>query len=377
MDNFNMYSFLDKIGVDGEKIKWERGMAKIIEELKLNFDDVLIVPKESSIDSRKDVDLNVSFTFPHSKATWNGIPLIAANMTTVASFEMANALAKHNIMTAIHKYYSVEELTKFFNTSVGHNYAWYTLGTNSDDWNKFKKVNSNNIINKICIDVANGYRDSFVDAVKRLRDENPNITIMAGNVVTPEQTSKLINAGADVCKIGIGSSAICITRLKAGCGVPQFSAIIECSEAAYELNAFICSDGGCKIPGDICKAFGAMSGKNFVMLGSMLAGHNETGAKKVIDSNGNELVEFYGMSSEKAMQNHNNGMNSYRSSEGRHILLPSRGSVENTILDILGSLRSCCTYTNSKTLDQLPENTTFIKVNETHNRNFERFDKSI
>lgn len=349
-------------------------MAKIIEELKLNFDDVLIVPKESSIDSRKDVDLNVEFKFLHSKQTWKGIPIISANMTTVSSFEMANVLAKHKIMSAIHKYYSVEELRNFFNTGVGIEYAWYTLGTNLDDWNKFKEVNSNKLsINKICIDVANGYRDSFVDAVKRLRDEYPSITIMAGNVATSDQTIKLINAGADLVKCGLGSGSGCKTRIATGVGMPQLSAIIECSEAAYELDSFICADGGCRFPGDVAKAFCA--GANFVMLGSMLAGHDETGAKKIIDENGKEFIEFYGMSSEKAMREHNNGMNKYRTSEGRHIMLPSRGSVENTILNCLGGLRSCGTYIGSRTLKEFPNNTTFVRTNETHNRIYEKMDE--
>ena len=346
----------------------------MINDLKLNFDDVLIVPKSSSLDSRKDVNLNVNFKFPHSKATWSGIPIIASNMTTVASFEMANALAKHNIMTAIHKYYSIEELKNFFNTKIACDYAWYTLGTSKDEWEKLKKVNTNKLsIDKICIDVANGYRDSFVDAVKKLRDEYPFVTIMAGNVVTPEQTAVLINAGADIIKVGIGGGSGCLSRVKTGIGYGQISAILECSEAAYELDAFICSDGGCRNPGDVCKAFGAMYGKNFVMLGSMLAGHDETQAKKFI-KDGKEFVEFYGMSSEKAMREHNNGMAEYRTSEGRHILLPARGPVENTILDCLGGIRSCCTYTNTKNLSHLSENTTFIRVNETHNKIYEKLD---
>jgi GMP reductase len=349
-------------------------MAKIINDVKLNFDDVLIVPKPNSLNSRKDVNLNVTFKFPHSKQSWYGIPIIASNMTTVASFEMAKALSKHDCMTAIHKYYSAEELKDFFNTGISQNYAWYTLGTNPDDWEKLKKVNTNKLnINKICIDVANGYRDSFVDSVKKLRDENPGVTIMAGNVVTSDQTIALINAGADIVKVGIGSSPFCTTRLQAGVGVPQLSAIIECSEAAYELDAFICSDGGCRKPGDIAKAFGAMSGPNFVMLGSMLAGHDETQAKKII-KDGKEFVECYGMSSEKAMREHNNGMAKYRTSEGRHVLIPARGPVENTILDILGGIRSCCTYLGANSLSQLSENTTFIKVNETHNKIYEKFD---
>lgn len=342
---------------------------KISEDTKLDFDDVLIVPQPNDLNSRSDVILSRDFKFPHSNKTLSCIPIIAANMTTVSSFRMAEELGKYHLMTAMHKYYSESELKTFFETYTAKNFCWYTVGSKQEDLDKFKKVNYNNNIDKICIDVANGYRNTFLDTVSTLRDENPNAIIMAGNVVTPEQTEALINAGADIIKIGIGPGSACSTRLKAGVGFPQCSAILDCSAAAYELNAYICGDGGCKTPGDIGKAFGA--GADFVMLGSMLAGHDETDAKHW-EKNGEQLMEFYGMSSEKAMREHNNGMADYRSSEGRHVLIPVKGPVKNTILDILGGLRSTMTYVGAKNLQELSDKTIFVKVNHTHNTIYEK-----
>jgi GMP reductase len=348
---------------------------KISNDIKLDFDDVLIVPQPNNINSRSEVDLSRTFYFPRVNKSLPCIPIIAANMTTVSSFKMAKELGRHRLMTALHKYYNEDELTAFFETNLAKNLCWYTVGSNKEDLDKFKRVNYNKTIDKVCIDVANGYRNTFLDTVSRLRDENPEAIIMAGNVVTPDQTESLIKAGADVVKIGIGGGAGCLTRLKTGVGYPMISAISECSEVAYDLNAFICADGGCKNPGDIAKAFGA--GADFVMLGSMLAGHDEVEAKKITDSTGNSFVEFYGMSSEKAMQEFNNGMAKYRTTEGRHVMLPAKGPVEKTVLDILGGLRSTLTYVGSENLKELSDMAIFVRVNHTHNTIYEKLGNKI
>ena len=340
---------------------------KILQE-KLDFDNVLLVPQLSNINSRSDIKLSRTFNF--RSGSWTGIPIISANMTTVSSFDMAKELARHDLMTALHKYHSVNELLTFYHLGLAYENCWYTIGTNPDDLEKFKEVNSHKRpIEKICIDVANGYRQSFVDYVAKIRNVCPTATLMVGNVVTPAMIKPLVDAGAEIIKIGIGGGAGCLTRVKTGVGYPQFSATVECAEEAHRLGAYICSDGGCKTPGDVAKAFSA--GADFVMLGSMLAGHNESGGK-IIEENGQKFVEFYGMSSEKAMHEYNGKMDKYRTSEGRHVLIPSRGPVENTILDILGGLRSTCTYVGAKTLEDLPNKAVFVKVNETHNKIYEQ-----
>ena len=291
-------------------------------------------------------------------------------MTTIASFEMARALASHAMMTALHKFYKVKELQEFYNEGIAYENCWYTIGSSEGELSRLIEVNNHKrCIDKICIDVANGYRQSFLDTIKKVRDNMPTATIMAGNVVTPEMVEKIINAGADICKIGIGSGAFCETRIKTGCGFPQLSAIIECSEIAHNLNAHICSDGGCRNPGDIIKTFAG--GADFCMLGSMLAGHKESAAK-IIEKNGQKFMECYGMSSEKAMHEHNGGMEKYRTSEGRHVWLPYKGSVENTLLDIEGGLRSACTYIGARYLEDIPNHTIFVRVNETHNKIHEK-----
>lgn len=349
---------------------------KIISEPKLDFDNVLIVPQPNNLESRSDVSLIGKFTFKHSKQVWNGIPIISANMTTVTSFNMAKALANHQIMSAIPKYYEESELFDFYNNGFPYDFCWYTIGSGLEDLSKLMRVNSHKRgIDKICIDVANGYRASFLDAIKKVRDMFPSATIMAGNVVTPNMVEPIISAGADIVKIGIGGGGGCLTRVKTGIGYPQLTAVIECSEIAYDLGAHVCSDGGCRTPGDISKAFAA--GADFVMIGSMLAGHDEVSAKRTVLEDGKELVEFYGMSSEKAMKEHNNGMSDYRTSEGRHVMIPSRGPVENTILDILGGIRSTMTYLGARNIEDINKLATFVKVSETHNKIYEQFGPKI
>ena len=337
-------------------------------DIKLGFKDVMIRPKRSTLKSRSQVSLEREFTFLHSDVVWSGIPIMAANMDTVGTFEMAIALAQNGLFTAIHKHYSISDWKRFAanaSKKVLNNVAVST-GTGKDDSNKVKDILTEiPEINFICVDVANGYSEHFVGFVKEMRKNHPKKVIIAGNVVTGEMVEELLLAGADIIKVGIGPGSVCTTRVKTGVGYPQLSAIIECADAAHGIGGHIISDGGCKIPGDIAKAFGGSA--DFVMLGGMLAGHLESGGD-LIDKNGEKFKIFYGMSSETAMNKHSGGVANYRASEGKTVEIPFKGNVENTIIDILGGIRSTCTYVGASKLKSLTKRTTFIRVQEQENQ---------
>ena len=339
-------------------------------EIKLGFKDVMIRPKRSTLKSRSQVSLERNFTFVNSQKKWSGVPIIAANMDTVGTFEMAEALAKEKIITAVHKHYTPEEWSAFLNNQPDSIYEYIALstGTGKADEEKIKQIMEEHPqIEFLCIDVANGYSEHFVDFVKRARAQFPTKTIIAGNVVTGEMVEELILAGADIIKVGIGPGSVCTTRIKTGVGYPQLSAIIECADAAHGLGGHIISDGGCKIPGDVAKAFGG--GADFVMLGGMFAGHDESGGD-IVEENGKKFRLFYGMSSQTAMDKHAGGVAEYRASEGKTVKVPYKGPVAETVKDILGGVRSTCTYVGASELRELSKRTTFIRVAEQHNEVF-------
>ena len=343
---------------------------RIETELKLGFKDVMIRPKRSTLKSRAQVSLDRTFTFRNSKKKWSGIPIIAANMDTVGTFEMAEALSKEKIMSAIHKHYSLEEWDNFLKKQSDSIYEYIALstGTGKADEEKIKAIiEKHPKIQFLCIDVANGYSEHFVEFVQRARKNFPDKTIIAGNVVTGEMVEELILAGADIIKVGIGPGSVCTTRIKTGVGYPQLSAIIECADAAHGLGGHIISDGGCKIPGDVAKAFGG--GADFVMLGGMFAGHDESGGE-IMEENGKKFRLFYGMSSQTAMDKHSGGVAEYRASEGKTVKVPYKGPVSETVKDILGGVRSTCTYVGAAELRELSKRTTFIRVQEQHNEVF-------
>ncbi|EGT5659893.1 GMP reductase [Cronobacter dublinensis subsp. dublinensis] len=343
---------------------------RIEEDLKLGFKDVLIRPKRSTLKSRSDVELERQFTFKHSRVQWSGVPIIAANMDTVGTFGMAQALAAFDILTAVHKHYSVLEWAEFVRSvSAGVlKHVMVSTGTSDADFEKTKEILAlSPSLQFICIDVANGYSEHFVQFVAKARAAWPDKAIIAGNVVTGEMCEELILAGADIVKVGIGPGSVCTTRVKTGVGYPQLSAVIECADAAHGLGGQIISDGGCTVPGDVAKAFGG--GADFVMLGGMLAGHDESGGT-VVEQNGEKFMLFYGMSSESAMNRHVGGVAQYRAAEGKTVKLPLRGPVEETARDILGGLRSACTYVGASRLKELTKRTTFIRVQEQENRVF-------
>ena len=365
---------------------------RIEQDVKLDFKDVLIRPKRSTLGSRKEIELSRGFTFRnyddddvlllensgHPKFQedkhYRGIPIIASNMDGVGTMTMADTLAKQRIMTCLVKTYTVQQLVDYFDhegtdkvpIGLRADYVAMSIGITDQDHEKFRKVyeQCNRLLKYVCIDVANGYSERFVDFVKKFRFNYPNIVIIAGNVVTGEMTEELILSGADIIKVGIGPGSVCTTRIQTGVGYPQLSAVIECADAAHGLGGHIIADGGCTVPGDVAKAFGG--GADYVMLGGMLAGHDEGGGT-VVDGK----VQFYGMSSEAANIKHFGGLKEYRASEGRDVQIPYKGQVKNTVQEILGGIRSSCTYAGAQKLKQLSKCTTFIRCNDTHNRVFE------
>ena len=326
----------------------------INEEIKLDYSDVLIRPKRSTMSSRGEVNLERTHKFLWSKKEWSGIPIMSANMDTVGTPSMHTVLSKHNMVTCPARHY-LKNSTKEFKGKED-NICWFGGIDEIDD---LKEVQSG----FIGLDVANGYTIRFVDAVKKLREKCPDATIAAGNVVTADMTQELVLAGADIVKVGIGPGSVCTTRIKTGIGYPQLSAVIECADAAHGLNAHIIADGGCVSSGDIVKAFAG--GADFVMIGGMLAGHDECEGKVE-----NGFMEFYGMASQSAMDKHDNH-NSYRGAEGKTVKIPHRGKVDDTIKDILSGIRSACTYVGANSLRTLSKCTTFVRVNNTHNTIYE------
>jgi GMP reductase len=335
---------------------------RIERDVKLDYSDVLFRPKRSTMGSRSEVDLKRTYTFRNSQQTYTGIPIMAANMDGVGTFDMSLALAKQGLFTCLAKSYQPADIHEWLNTSEYKDdlvkaIAVSTGITDVDSERIEATLKFSRSIKYVCIDVANGYSEKFLDYVARFRDRFPHVTIIAGNVVTPDVTEELILRGADIIKVGIGPGSVCTTRIKTGVGYPQLSAVIECADAAHGLGGHIIADGGCTCPGDVAKAFGA--GADFVMLGGMLAGCDEGGGE--IDSDDN-TVSFYGMSSTAAQDKHG-GRKSYRASEGRVVKIPYRGAVAPVVQDILGGVRSTCTYVGAKSLKELSKRTTFIQVN--------------
>ena len=345
---------------------------RIERDLKLTFDDVLIRPKRSTLISRSDVNLVREFTFRHTKETWDGVPIVAANMDTTGLFSIAEILQGHKMLTCTQKFYSTKEFANAWENGVDSEFIAVTCGSTDESFELLKrKMATNKGLKMICIDVANGYREVFLNFVKKVRGEFSEKIIIAGNVATREMTEALILAGADIVKVGIGPGSVCTTRKVAGVGYPQLSAISECADAAHGLNGHVMSDGGCSSPGDVAKAFAA--GADFVMLGGMLAGHDESGGE-LIEDGGGSYKSFYGMSSAKAMETHYGEIADHRAPEGKEVRVPYRGPLEVTVQSILGGLRSACSYVGARRVKDLPKCTTFIRVSMTTNEVFQKFN---
>ena len=347
-------------------------MQQIKEDIKLDFSDVLIEPQRSTLKSRREVNLERTMNFYHSDIEWTGVPVIAANMDSTGTFEMAESLFKHKMLTAVHKHYTIDQWKSWVHSHAQDkaifNHVMVSTGTSEADFNKISEIFSfADEIPFICVDIANGYSEHLTHFIQKVRAAFPYKIIVAGNVVTGNMTEALILAGADIVKVGIGPGSVCTTRKMTGVGYPQLSAVIECQNAAHGLGGHIISDGGCTVAGDVSKAFGANA--DFVMLGGMLAGHDESGGS-LIEKDGVKYKRFYGMSSEEAMKKHSGGVANYRASEGKSVDIKYRGAVEETVTEILGGVRSTCTYVGAKNLKALPRCTTFIRVNRQLNNIF-------
>jgi GMP reductase len=373
---------------------------RIEEDRKLDYDSVLIRPKRSTLGSRSEVELRREFQFRNAErgsegADYQGVPIMASNMDGVGTFEMAAGLAEQGLFTCLVKNYSEAELLDYFSGDTpqrAENTA-YSMGITDIDYEKFQSVYkaSDTHLKYVCVDVANGYSERFSKFIKKLRDACPDIVIIAGNVVTGEMTEELILSGADIVKVGIGPGSVCTTRIQTGVGFPQLSAVIECADSAHGLGGHVIADGGCTSPGDVAKAFAA--GADFVMLGGMFAGHDEGGGQIITrfhktgevqqkDENWEDVIEqrkfvqFYGMSSKAANEKHFGGLREYRSSEGRDVLVPYRGAVADTVQDLLGGIRSTCTYAGAKKLKWLSKCTTFVRTDQQFNAVFVNNTKS-
>ena len=338
-------------------------MNKIEYGLKLDFSNVLIRPKRSTINSRSQVNLEREFKFKYSSLTWKGIPIISANMDTTGTFQIYHTLKKYKIITATHKFYTLDDYrTEMIDHGLDPDYFMVSTGIGDTAIERLEKILYEIPCNWICIDIANGYIKDLVTFCKKVREKFPEKRIIAGNVVTREMVEELILEGlVDVVKIGIGPGAACTTRVKTGVGMPQLSAIIECADAAHGVNGHIIGDGGITCPGDMSKAFGG--GADFVMVGSAFAGHEENPGE-IIEKDNVKYKKFYGMSSKQAMETHYGKMAEYRSSEGRELLIKLKGKLDNTVMDYLGGLRSTCTYINAESIKQMSKCTTFIQVSQ-------------
>ena len=345
---------------------------RIEQDIKLDYKDVLFKPKRSKLESRRDVDLTRTFKF-HYGNEWTGVPIMASNMDGVGTFAMAKILQEHKMITVMRKHYSVDDWTKnakgvkmkYLSVCTGTGVIW---DPDAKDFATMKAVLAMYPdIKFITVDVANAYHENYADFIARLRDQYPDKTIIAGNVISAEMTEELIIKGADIVKCGIGPGSVCTTRLMTGVGVPQLSGIIECADAANGIGGHIIADGGCVYPGDVAKAFGA--GAHFTMLGGMLAGHDESEGE-VVDGK----IQFYGMSSDAAMSVHGTRKDGYRGAEGKVVKLPYKGAVEKTVIEILGGLRSTCTYIGAKRIKDMPKCTTFVRCTQQVNQVFNQFN---
>jgi GMP reductase len=342
---------------------------RVESELKLGFDDVLIRPKRSVAPSRASVNLKREYRFRSTPTGegWAGTPIIAANLDTIGTMNMAAALHDLNMLTCLHKYYPLEELIDFFTNNPARSSTFYTLGIRDEDFDKLKMFvqKSANMARLICIDAANGYTKFFVDRVKHVRELCPTAAIMAGNVATPEMVQELLIEGrADIVKVGIGPGSVCTTRKMTGVGYPQLSAIIECADAAHGNKGHICADGGCRTPGDIAKAFGA--GADFVMLGGMLAGTEECDGEWATDNGEKRSLKFYGMSSREAQEKHHEGVKDYCAAEGKCVEVAYKGPVKGVLQEVTGGLRSACAYVGADRLKDLFKCCTFVRCTRTH-----------
>jgi GMP reductase len=375
-------------------------MTQIRDSVELDFCDVLFRPKRTTLNSRSEADIIREYKFKYYPKTIKSCGIMAANMATTGTFKMNDVLQKYKAFTCLHKHYKETELRSYMATnymdddSEYNSFTFISTGLKDDKEKVFSYLESGTQIDKICIDIANGYIPKLIEFVREVRNKFPSSLIMVGNVVTGDMTQDLILNGADIVKVGIGPGSVCTTRKLTGVGRPQLSAILECADAAHGVGGLICADGGCTCAGDVAKAFGA--GADFVMIGGMFAGTDESAGELITKCyKSNEILpsgydeydepifdeprykfeikqfkQFYGMSSQLAQEKHWGGMAKYRASEGKVVEVPYKGSVENVIQEIQGGLRSTMSYIGAKRLKDIPKCTTFYRVNRQLNEVF-------
>ena len=371
-------------------------MTQIRDSIELDFCDVLFRPKRTTLNSRSEADIIREFKFKYYPNVIKSCGIMAANMATTGTFEMNDVLQKYKAITCLHKHIDNEELKDYLQKnyvnkdSEYNSFTFISTGLKDNKEQLFELLNKGSMCDKICIDVANGYMPKLLEFVREVRAKYPRALIMVGNVVTGDITQDLILNGADIVKVGIGPGSVCTTRKLTGVGRPQLSAILECADAAHGVGGMICADGGCTCAGDVAKAFGA--GADFVMLGGMLAGTDESAGEEIermyktneYDFADNtrpyeplrqiyevkKFKQFYGMSSKLAQEKHFGGMQKYRASEGKVVEIPYKGSVVDVIEEIQGGIRSTMSYIGARRLKDIPKCTTFYRVNRQLNEVF-------
>ena len=352
---------------------------RIIEDVKLDYDDVLIRPKRSTLVSRKDVDLTRTYKFLHSKKVWTGIPIISANMESSGTFGVAKVLAKYDMICALHKFHSIEELKKNLPELNKPKNVAYTLGIRKEDFEKAKEVKKlglDKYFDFVCLDVPNAYLEAVVKKVVELRKMFKDHIIIAGNLVSNEIAEELLIRGADIVKVGIGPGSACITRMKTGVGYPQLSAIMECSDAAHGISneqgyGLVIGDGGLVYPADVSKAF--CGGADFVMSGSLFSGFKQSGGE-LVEKDGKMFKKYVGSSSSYFMKKNYKKVDTHRASEGRVLEIPYKGDMEDFLQDLLGSLRSTATYIGARRLKEFSKRASFIRVSKQLNNSLERYE---
>ena len=388
---------------------------QILPQTELDFSDVLIKPRRSTICSRKDANIVREYKFKWFKRTVKGTGIMNANMGTIGNFNVAKAMLDDGLFTCLHKHHKKENLFDFYKTLKTNPDSFFrcflSIGLKDNGLEKIEYLYKHlDEVPPICIDVPNGYIPQVKELVMKIREKYPDCLLMVGNVVTGDIVEDLILSGADVLKSGLGSGGQCRTRAITGVGRPQFSAVVECADAAHQVGGMVCSDGGITCPGDISKAFGA--GADLVMIGSLYAGTDEADGEIIYEEeftntyspdyylntetgeicseqvNGNEqpvffvishrkkilrkYKKFYGMSSTLAQETFGNGKPNYRASEGRVSLVPYSGSVKDVNEEFLGGLRSTMTYIGASKLKDIPKCCVFYRVNNQLNRSYEQ-----
>jgi IMP dehydrogenase len=354
---------------------WETKLAK----KGLTFDDVLLIPAESHV-LPNEVKLDTKLA-PNLQLH---IPLISAGMDTVTEGNMAIAMAENGGLGVIHKNLSieaqVEEVKKAKGKTVDPNLphpavdnqgrllAAAAVGVTSDTFERTESLLEAGA-DAIVIDTAHGHSAGVLRKIKEIREHFPNATLIAGNVATGEGTAALFDAGVDVVKVGIGPGSICTTRIVAGVGVPQITAIYDAASVAQKYGKKIIADGGIKYSGDVVKALAA--GGNAVMLGSMFSGTTEAPGT-IFTNEGKQFKSYRGMGSVGAMSQQHGSSDRYFQGgvneanklvpEGVEALVPYKGDVSNIIYQIDGGLRAGMGYIGAGTIEELIENSQFVQI---------------